>query len=328
MVSLHDMYLKEPIISMLDEKVDSNLEYPIDPTIWHNECADLLKQAKYVIAPSMFIKKSYESIYDCKIDVIGHGVDVEKAVASNQLSSEKNIAFVGAIFPHKGSELLESLTKQVKSNDKIRIHLFGTTTAQITNSKIFFNHGPYKRERLASLLKKNKIDLVCAFSLAPESFAYTVEEVIASGVPVLTFNIGAAKDRVKDNNLGWVMKYTDNPRVIINKIKEILGDMAKYQKVIDSINNYRIKSVNDMALEYDQLYDNNAKIIELKHDTLRSNLEKTVLIENIITQLSGKSYSDDYFAIINSRKWRLVSKIKIPKSGKKVVKKILKRNKK
>ena len=106
------------------------------------------------------------------------------------------------------------------------------------------------------------------------------------------------------------------------------SELRGARKVIDRINNYRIKSVNDMALEYDELYDNNAKIIELKHDTLRSNLEKAVLIENIITQLSGKSYSDDYFAIINSRKWRLVSKIKIPKSGKKVVKKILKRNKK
>ena len=306
----------------MDKRVDDKREYPIDLKVWRRECGKLLCGAEVVVAPSSFVKNIYEDVYDCKVKVISHGVDIEKREADNKLGAEKNIAFVGAIFPHKGSHLLEGLVDRIKSSDKMKVHLFGMTTANIKGNKFFINHGSYKRENLANLLKKNKIDLVCVLSLAPESFAYTVEEVIAAGIPVLTFDIGAAEERVRENNLGWVIKYTNETRNIYRKIKNILNNKKDYYKVIDSINNYHVKSTASMALEYAEIYNKNSESVKLDYDLLKKNLFEASFIEDVIVRCNRKDYADDYFAIINSRKWRLISKVKIPNNSRKIAKKV------
>lgn len=323
-VSLHDMYLKTPIVSMLDSRVKNDTQYPIELSVWRNECEHLLDGAVEVIAPSEFAKKEYNEVYKhVKIRVVSHGVDIAKVEAKDNVGEEKNIAFVGAIFPHKGSGLLERLSGCIKKNDGLNIHLFGTTTAKIKKNNFFVDHGPYKRAELGDLMKENKINLVCAFSLAPETFAYTVEEAVAAGVPVLTFDIGAAAERVKDNEIGWVIEYTEDEKKIYSRIKSIFEDRVEYRKKIDGINVYKIVNTKDMALKYGKIYEKFAVPCELNFRVLQKRLLEADFAVNLVTQSAGGNYADDYFAIVNSRKWRMVSKIRVPDELKRVIKKVI-----
>ena len=47
-VSLHDMYLNTPIVSMIDDKVDENKKYPVDIEVWRETCGELLNKAEIV----------------------------------------------------------------------------------------------------------------------------------------------------------------------------------------------------------------------------------------------------------------------------------------
>ena len=321
-VSLHDFYLEAPIVSRLDEKVVGKSESPINLDVWHKACLEMLEGAEYVFAPSEFTKKEYLKTYkNLKIEVINHGVDSEKSEAEVRENRQKNIAFVGAIFPHKGSEILLGLSEKITKVDNIKIHLFGTTTANIKKKQYFVNHGKYDRKDLTNLLRKNKIDLVCMFPLAPETYAYTVDEVVMAGLPVLTFDIGAGAERVKDNNLGWVIGYTKNSREILKKIKEILNDSNDYKKKIEAINRYKIRSVEDMARDYDHIYKKYAKVSKLNYDEMQKDVFEASLTSELLTFNSKRTYADDYFAIIGSAKWRLISKVKVPTGLRKVAKK-------
>lgn len=322
-LSLHDMYLIYPIASMVDRKVKDELDPPIRLDIWQKACGRLLENAEVVIAPSEFAKNRYREVYGKqRIKVVGHGISVVKHEARNILGDEKNIAFVGAVFPHKGSWIMEKLADEIKSGDRIKMHLFGETTADMRRKKLFIDHGKYKRSELADLLRDNKIDLVCVFSLAPETYAYTVDEVVASGVPILTFDIGAAMERIEENGLGWVMEYTDNSKKIYKKIKCILEDKKGYEEIIENIKAYKIRGTREMALQYKKIYDQDVKKAKVIFKEAQKLMLEANFVQNVITEYSSNNFTDDYFAIINSMKWRVISKIKVPRGTKKMVKKI------
>ena len=323
-VSLHDMYLKTPVVSLMDDRVEDEQKYPVKLNVWRGACEKLLADAFEVIAPSEFTKREYNKVYKKqKIEVIPHGIKKMDKKIKGSLGEQKNIAFVGAIFPHKGSDILENMVEQVKSHDGIKIHLFGTTTARIDNNKNFVNHGAYKREKIAEKLEENRINLVCAFSLAPETFSYTTEEIIAAGVPILTFDIGAGAERIKENGLGWVLEYTDDTKKIYKKIKEILKDEEGYRKVLKNIREYHVESIDEMATEYEKIYEKNVVAKKLDFDVLQKKMLEADLIQDVILSEDGSKYRDDYFAMINSTKWKIISKIKVPKKVKKTIKKAM-----
>jgi glycosyltransferase involved in cell wall biosynthesis len=255
--------------------------------------------------------------------VIPHGVHKSNIRIEHKEEPVKNIAFVGAIFPHKGSELLEGMVRAVKTSDNIKIHLFGMTTANVEKGKCFINHGKYNRKDLPLLLKDNNIDLLCAFSLAPETFAYTVEEVVSAGVPVLSFNIGAAAERVKQHKLGWVVDYTDNPRTMISVIKDIFSNTTEYNRILSSVNKYETRGVEVMSKDYGLIYAKNAESLKLDKEYLKNKM----ITDDMVTIASrmNNGYMNEYFDIINSAKWRVVSKIKVPVKAKRIIKKIYRR---
>ena len=201
---------------------------------------------------------------------------------------------------------------------KIRIHLFGIIDRfNKENNRHYINHGPYKRNELSKLLKENNIKLVCMFSICPETYSYTLTECIAAGVPVLGINLGAVGDRILKYDLGWTVDKNDTYQEYIKKINEIFKNPEEYKNKIKSINKYKIKTTKEMALEYDQLYQN----ISPSDINLESAKQ---MIKDFPSYIPSVNYSN-YEWVFSTLKWKIISKLKLPKSIKKVVRKV-KRN--
>lgn len=329
--SLHDFYSVCPIIN----KMYCNKEYCCNPSI--DKCKEcLLKTYKYNQMTIIEWRNRFKKIFDCsykiiaptksckdeilmtypntKIDIIEHGVDLKKTKEYPVLDNTIDVAFLGAIGVIKGSNILNNIIKKKYKN--INFHLFGTYDKVLSKKekKRINYHGQYKREELPELLKENNIKLVCLLSTCPETYSYTLTEAIANGIPVLASNLGALKERVEKDNLGWTIDLnSDNPEQdIINKIYEILNNKEEYNEKIESIKKYKIVSVASMAKKYDKVYS----------EILRKNAELDIeSIRNRI-QLSNKyvsyvSYAD-YAWVFDTLKWKLISKVKIPASIKKI----------
>ncbi len=217
-VTLHDLYLLCPSINMVNNgKFCSQInseeckkcftqKHKINENVldkWREKCYQMLQKCDKIIAPSENTKKLFLQAYsDLKIDVVEHGVKVCEIKGKKEPKETFDIAFVGAMEKHKGSEILKELIKQ-NANEKIKIHLFGKTFDEDleNNTQNYTYHGSYQRGELPQLLTNYQIDLVCLFPIWPETYSYTLTESYMAKVPVLVYNIGAITERVNHDQL-------------------------------------------------------------------------------------------------------------------------------
>lgn len=335
LITLHDFYCLCPSINMLYnmEKYCMNMD-PVKKDcsgclynkmrltnniipIWQQRWKDFLSNFDIVITPSKSTKKIVESVYE-KIDClpIEHGIEVTKVDSRlNNQTGDFNVAFVGVMAKHKGAKVMEYLIANTSSK-KIKYHLFGTTEfvslEKDTNNYTY--HGRYTREELPTLLKKNNINLVCNLSIWPETYSYTLTETISSGVPVLAFDIGAVGERIEKHEFGWTIDINSINEKILNKIVTISENVDDYQMKIENIHKYNVKTIDEMANEYCKFYDVNLK----KFDP--------VSLRELVEYSQGdrkSGYNSQLDKILNSRRWKLVSRIQLPEFLKKVSRKII-----
>ncbi len=336
-ITLHDFYSLCPTINMLymmekccidinnkdkDCKKCLNNKLGINNNIierWQKDWNLFLAKFDKIIVPSENTKKHINSyMKNLKIDVIEHGVDLVKNEYESDIENTDkiNIAFVGVMAKHKGAEILEQL---IKNNKNINIHLFGKSeySSLKKNASNYTYHGPYKRENLPKLLSDNKINLVCSFSIWPETYSYTLQENISSNVPVLSFDLGAVSERIKKYHIGWTLPLGSSADKISKKIDDIFKDKKGYKKVIENIKNYKIKTTEEMASEYKDIYK--SKLIKLNDQNAEA--LRNIIEDNYKVNKSVSSVEAEW--IMNSLRWKLVSKIKVPNVVKKGIKKIV-----
>lgn len=334
-MSIHDYYSVCPIIN----KLYRNKKYCDNPSKemcheclkctkgirsnmienWHMCFKRLFDAIDKIIVPSENTMKEINKTYELNCQVIEHGVDIEHQKSNLDVDNLKtyDVAFIGAIGIHKGRNILKDLLTNKKLG-KIRIHLFGIIDDFDKKSdKHYVNHGPYKRNELQQLLKENNIKLVCLFSICPETYSYTLTESIAAGIPVLGIDIGAVGDRIRKYGLGWTIEYNDDYSFYVKKINEIMNNKIEYEKVIKNVNKYKIKTTEEMANDYNGLY----KVAKYSEKIDLESAKKMLKESN--KHQEQLQYSN-YEWVFSTLKWRLISKIKLPKSIKKVIKKVKK----
>lgn len=337
-ITLHDFYCLCPSINMLYkmEKYCPNLKEKncgecllykkgIRNNIignWNEKWNEFLLQIDKIIVPSQNTKKEINKIYkNIKIDVIEHGIDLEKNnyISGIEDKNEYNIAFVGVMSIHKGGRILQELIKKTRGKN-IKIHLFGTSEFKELekNKSNYIYHGKYKREDLPKLIAENNINLVCNFSIWAETYSYTLTEEIASGVPVLSFDIGAVGDRIKENKYGYTISVNSTIDEIFEKINNIFENKEEYKETINNLKKYNIKTVDEMCKEYIAYYKKQKCI-----DANEKNIDALKKIIDYNYSVHETIDSKETAWILNSLKWRIVSKIRAPKFVKKIAKKIM-----
>ena len=311
-ITLHDLYMICPSINMVykdkyckyDKEKDCykclHSRLKVNSNVienWQRTCKSILEKFDKIIVPSENTKTIFEEYYKgINFEVVEHGVNVIKVEQkTEQKSKEFNIAFVGAMAIHKGSNILKELIKK-NTNSNIKIHLFGKPNSkELAKSRVnYINHGKYKRGELPQLLIDNNIDLVCIFATWPETYSYTLTECYMAQIPILTFDIGAVGDRVKQDDLGWVIDFDLNSENIIKKIKEISNNKKEYKIKKENFKKYKFKTIKDMQEYYKKLYDKilDEKNIENKENDIYSFMNykkaaKDLIAKKIKRKLKG-----------------------------------------
>lgn len=276
----HDFYCLCPNITLLDEnnhfciedenhdcrrclKHRQGIADSIDYIpIWKRKHHEALRMSKKIFVPShsaeQIIKQNYPDLAD-KLTVIGHGLG---RAAQNHCNGKDaplkkqafHAAFLGAISQAKGLNMVIEL---VRKSSEIQWYLFGYFGMQmhdLDRKKNFHNIGAYHREDLPELMKKHEIDLVCIFSICPETFCYTLSEAVTAGVPVLAFDIGALGERVRQMDNGWLMPYQSDRDEVLEKIISIQKDSADYERKKQNTKNVQMKTIAQMCSEYAGIY--------------------------------------------------------------------------
>jgi glycosyltransferase involved in cell wall biosynthesis len=112
------------------------------------------------------------------------------------------IAVLGAMARHKGSQLVRRLAEYLISS-KARILVFGPWSERGLPGNVR-KFGPYAVANLGALMKREEVHVVLFPSVCPETFSYTLSEIFALELPVVSLDIGAQGERVRAYKYGVV----------------------------------------------------------------------------------------------------------------------------
>ncbi len=277
--TLHDFYYICPNIKLLDERnhlcIDdksSSCErclknrFGISETvdyisIWRKQHYEVLAMSEKIFVPSQsavdIVRQFYPNLTD-KTSVVGHGtkqMDLERNIRSKNMKKQKfRVAFLGAISVEKGQRIAIDLIQKGSQIQWYLFGYFGVTLPELERKRNYHNMGAYRREDLPKLLARHQIDLICIFSIWPETFCYTLSEAVAAGVPVLAFDIGALGERIIQMDIGWLISYQATMDEILQKITTLQEDSEEYQRKVQNVRRIQMKTDAQMCQEYACMY--------------------------------------------------------------------------
>jgi glycosyltransferase involved in cell wall biosynthesis len=230
-----------------------------------------IRIADKIISPSAFIKDTIHSEYNCEnslIEVIENGINFElyKHEEPAFINSSSTLKLISAsrLNEQKGIEYLVEIGVLLsKKNVPFHITVAGDgdlkteLASQIRDLKLEKNFsilGFLNKEKLVEKYKESNIFISTSIY---EPFGLVILEAMASGLPVVSFNIGGIREIIKNAYNGVLVNPGDS--------KSFAKEILKLQQ-----NNVRRKSIVKNGLETAKKYD--WKIISKKITSLYEQL--------------------------------------------------------
>lgn len=108
------------------------------------------------------------------------------------------IGVLGNIGAHKGAGVLQCLARDLaRRPDRGRLVVLGQVDPAFPLAPPAHIHGSYQRRDLAPLVARYGISAWLIPSIWPETFSFTTHEVLATGMPVFAFDLGAQGEALR-----------------------------------------------------------------------------------------------------------------------------------
>jgi glycosyltransferase involved in cell wall biosynthesis len=176
---------------------------------WRKIWGELLNETKEIICFSKssteLLLKIYPNIEE-KLTINPHSLDYltnrKVLLPERSMKSEIVVGVIGNIQFNKGSEVIKDLYDYIrKFNLKIRIVVIGNLSG-IFDQSILKVTGSYNHNELSNLIQDNQLDFAFMPSVWPETFSFVTHEIVAMGLPLLTFNLGAQAEVARNYKFG------------------------------------------------------------------------------------------------------------------------------
>jgi len=142
--------------------------------------------------------RAYPALEAARITVIPHKVDfVPARKPRTDADAPLVIGVMGEISAQKGSEIVRELVARLdREQSDARVVVLGILHAPADSPRLTVT-GAYRREELVELVERHGINVFFFPSIWPETFSYVVAEMIALGLPVVAFDLGAPAERLR-----------------------------------------------------------------------------------------------------------------------------------
>ncbi len=284
-MTIHDYYLLSPdynLLYRLTENGYSSNRLPtkkyfenkfqlidFDNKEWQQLIAKYLTAVQLFIFPSIAAKNEFVNIYpvaEKKYKILEHGVRqhiVKKPIDGYVPASKKlfSVLFLGYVNDsHKGAYFLDKVIDRLLKNN-IEVHILGSGCEywqKYINNSLFHCHGNYLREDVVSILQYIKPSLVVLASPWPETYSYTYTEALQAQIPVVSFGIGAYKERAERHG-ATILVPEITADALIKTILSLSKRNKNYSVIKKQAKSVKFKTIEANIKEYKDLY---CKIIQ------------------------------------------------------------------
>jgi GT2 family glycosyltransferase/glycosyltransferase involved in cell wall biosynthesis len=170
----------------------------LDHREWRSLWARVLARSRTITAYSPASRDILASAYPdvaSRIRLEPHETAIEIAELA---AGGAAIGVLGGINQAKGAGVLSELANHyAHASDPRRIVIVGGLDPQFTLRAPHVVHGPFGRDQIAELARHYGVGVWLIPSIWPETFSFTTREALATGLPVLCFDLGAQAEAVK-----------------------------------------------------------------------------------------------------------------------------------
>ena len=262
-VTLHD------ILFLRREGFEPDAAVGPDPA-WLAETAPFLERAVAVVAPSHYVADlARKHVPGLQVTIVPNGTPAPaKAVPRIEPRADfvarrprHVVAVLGAIGPHKGSELLSEISPLLEGTD-IAIVVIGYLDRQVVHgwhAPHVFVHGAYAAEDVGALLRAYGADLVLFPNPIPESFSYSLSEAWDAGIAAVVPPEGALAERVSRHGGGWLLPTGFVGRTVVTVLRRLLApensaELARVKSQLAAPDPERVPRVDSMTQSLTALY--------------------------------------------------------------------------
>lgn len=244
--TIHYITFKQGFSSRIINAVDDVMSYPLESTMIHN--------SDYLITSCETVKKKivgYFSFPEERIKVIPLGVDTELYYPRN-LPEENFILFPNALrYPsRKGMYFLLPVLKNLLDEYNLKCIITGNISPdgqRILNSldTRFRYAGFVNKKRMAELYNKA---MMVVFPSLYETYGLVPLETIACGGIVVSANVGAVREYLKNGINGFILPLIREKWAEI--MKELIENPALRERIRENNKKEKIRSWEDCAKDH------------------------------------------------------------------------------
>ncbi len=240
-VTLHDYYFINAHPSQTDAKgrytpdLDAqSSSYPLGVSLeeWQDNQRQLLQKAQRVIAPSAWVVQEFRRHYPDLNYQVAYHPDSEEHMpwppVRNPFQEDRplRVLVLGALSPEKGADTLETVAVAARRKSvPLEFHLLGYAYRPLAEAVV--EHGAYSEADLPRHLRELQPDLVWFTALWPETYSYTLSEMLLTGLPIVAPDIGAFPERLQNRPLTWIEPWDNSPEQWLQWFEEMRGFLAQ-----------------------------------------------------------------------------------------------------
>ncbi len=254
-------YSKSTNIATFHANFNSNLFYKLSRGFLY----PLWKRLHGKIAVSPSAKRSIAKYFNGEVEIIPNGVSIKRFKRKNKKikkydDKKINILFVGRIEKRKGLiYLLESYKKLLTKYENIRLIIVGRGPL-LNLYKKFVGKNKLQDVHFEGFVSIKDLpryyssaDIFCSPAIFGESFGIVLLEAMATGIPVVAFDIPGYNDVVSNNKDGLLAKSRDVAD-LYDKLDILISNRSLRKKIgangIIKARNFTWEKIAKMNIQY------------------------------------------------------------------------------
>jgi GT2 family glycosyltransferase/glycosyltransferase involved in cell wall biosynthesis len=258
---------KEEIARCFEENSDNVFWHVADACSWQalrDAFAALLPATNVrLVTPSKSLRERHAALFPPLAEVpwsqIPHGLGAVFAASVAKMTPDGplpapgrlRVLIPGRLSPHKGLWLFRQIREELSAFADVMLlgcGAFGLPFADFPAIEVVENYG---NDELPALVRAWRPDCALLLSTIPESFGYTLSEMMALGVPALAMRLGAYAERVVDGGNGFLAE--PEAAAVVAKLRDLDQDRAVLREVAATLRATPVRTACAMVADYQAL---------------------------------------------------------------------------